>query len=148
MIGLAHTLPTPARAGPEPGPESQGGNRKAASAFFTESHEALKEMQECFPALRCGCLPALSQTSARTSTSRASASWSRLRTPRFRQARVRELAQLALKEYQEGTVKQEQATLEEVLALAQDELKHATRKIEQAIERNAKVQAALDRVRV
>ena len=48
-----------------------------------------------------------------------------------------ELAQLALKEYQEGIVKQEQ-----LQGCAQDELKHLTPKIERAKERYAKIQAA------
>ena len=95
------------------------------------------------PALRCGCWPAFSQTSARTSTSRASVSWSRLRATELQAAKgARELAELALKEYQEGIVKKEQAAREGELELAQGELKHATLKIEQAKERNTKIQAA------
>jgi hypothetical protein len=145
VIGLTHTLPTPARAGPEPksGPEPGQGNPKAPSAFFVESREGLKEMQEALSGLAvrllAGIAPDVGQdvdiASQRLVVEAANA--------RLQAAKVAlELLELANKEGQEGIDKQEQAAREGALKLAQDGLKRVTPKIEQAKERYAKIQAA------
>jgi hypothetical protein len=139
VIGLAHTLPTPARAGPEPksGPDPQRGNPKAPSTFFTESHEALKEMQEALSGLAVRLLAGIVPDVGQDVDIASQGLVVEATRTQFQAAKgARELAQLALKEYQEGIVKQEQ------LQLAQDELMRPTPKIEQAKERYAKIQAA------
>ncbi len=129
VIGLVHTLPTPARAGPEPksGPEPQRGNPKAPSTFCTESHEGLKEMQDALSGLAvralAGIVPDVGQdvdiASQRLVVEAANAQLQAAKG-------ASELAQLALKEYQEGIVKLEQAARDGALELAQDGLKLMT----------------------
>ncbi len=145
VIGLAHTLPTPARAGPElkPGPEPQRGNPKAPSTFFIESHEALKEMQEALSGLAVRALAGIAPEVGQTVDIASQRLVVEAKNAQLQAAKVAlELLQLALKEYQEGIFKQEQAAREGALKLAQDELKRVKPKIEQAKERYAKIQAA------
>jgi hypothetical protein len=145
VIGLTHTLPTPARAGPEPksGPEPRQGNPKAPSAFFVEIREGLNEMQEALSGLAVRLLAGIAPDVGPDVDIDSQRLVVEAKKAQLQAAEVAlELLELANKEGTEGIDKQEQAAREGALKLAQDELKHAKPKIAQAKERFAKIQAA------
>ena len=145
MIGPAFTQAGLARAAqePKPGSQSQPDLPNAPTAFVVETRKVLKELQETLSGFAIRTLANIEQEGPQEGDISSQRLMVESAKAQFEAAEgARELAQLALKEYKEGIVKQEHAALEAELKFAQDELKHATAKVDQAKDRYAKIKAA------
>jgi hypothetical protein len=145
MIGPAFTRAGLARAAqePKPGSQSQPDLPNAPTAFVVETGKVLKELQETLSGFATRTLASIEPDGPQEGDISSKRLMVESARAQFEAAKgAREFAHLALKEYKEGIVKQEQAALEAELKFAQDELKHATAKVDQAKERYAKIKAA------
>ncbi len=150
--GLLCAQPGRLNAGEQPpaGSQIQPRAATASSTFVTESRKALRNAHEDLTKLHAEILGlgdarrnyaemrAASAGEIASQTFTVESAKAKLRYARL----MREVAEIALREYRDGVLKQEKESAEAELKLAQDDLARAQPQIEQARERLAKIKQA------